>query len=638
MTSNYEYYDVKIELIKRSKSQEKIIEVARNDPNWHVRQFAVTYIDDEDALKDILVSDPISSVSITAMERIDDADFLVDTCLNNPFSHIRLATLNRIIDESLLLREDLAKLLDEVALSDPNDFIVKLAIENNDSTSREVLITIAKSLRDEEIRRIAVSNLTDEEVLADFAVNDSSVFIRREAILNPNLSNPDVLSEAVRSDGDEFNRYWACQKIEDRAYLLNLVFDRSFYHRLDDLSLNSALDCQNYFKHIYNKSDDEYRCLVSINFIWDKLFLNDIVLNGPSDRIRIEAMKNKRFSNQGILKDLISTEDNPEILFLAISKLKDEDVLINYVKAHMNGDKATLKAISKISDVEFLRELSKHPNPEIRLHAVRSFSNDFRDDYNSVLREIALTDENYEVCLEAAKIITDSYDLIDIATKSQDKKTRITALARIPASRLLDNFLFVHHPVMESLEDTRLRVGLRHLALDEGDDDIRCLAISRLNDKKILDHIISLENDDSPIAQKRLDTLFEDIKRIDNELSLKDLISSDDSDVSYVAQKTLDDRANSQKHINRINEITDVEELKRIINEDFNYYVRCEAEGKLENLLFNIRLDEIGKKENQDKLKSIVMDETFPLEVRNKAFSKITDSKFKEDYYAQGDR
>ena len=228
--------------------------------------------------------------------------------------------------------------------------------------------------------------------------------------------------------------------------------------------------------------------------------------------------------------------------------------------------------------------------------------------------------------------------MIDIATKSRDKKTRIMALARIPASRLLDNFLFVHHPVMESLEDMKLRVGLRHLALDEMDDDIRRLAISRLNDKKILDHIISLENDDSPIAQKRLDTLFEDIKRIDNELSLKDLISSDDSDVSYVAQKTLDDRANSQKHINRINEITDVEELKRIINEDFNYYVRCEAEGKLENLLFNIRLDEIGKKENQDKLKSIVMDETFPLEVRNKAFSKITDSKFKEDYYAQGDR
>ncbi|WP_303739076.1 hypothetical protein, partial [Methanobrevibacter thaueri] len=155
---------------------------------------------------------------------------------------------------------------------------------------------------------------------------------------------------------------------------------------------------------------------------------------------------------------------------------------------------------------------------------------------------------------------------------------------------------------------------------------------SKLDDKGILDRIACLENDDSIVAKNRLNTLFEDIKRIDNERLLKKLISSGDSDVSYIAQKTFDDLINSQKHIDEISRISDVEKLKSIINDDFNYYVRCEAEGKLEKLLFNIRLDEINDKENQDRLMEIVNDDTFPLEIRNKALSKVNEEEFKQQY------
>ena len=633
--ASYEQYDIKNEIIKHSNNQEKIIDIAQNDSNWHVRQFAVSYIKNEEVLKDILVNDSIQSVSIKAMERINDIDFLVDTCLNNPFSHIRLATLNRIIDESLLSMSDLADLLDNVALNDPNDFIVKIALENTDSYNPETLMIIAKSMRDEEIRKIAVSKITDGKVLADFALNDSSVFIRRESILNPNLCDLEVLADVIKNDDDEFNRYWACEKIDDRDYLLKLILDKSFYHRLDDLSPNPKLNCPEYFKRIFENSDEEYPRIVCTNIIRDKLFLDNIVLNESSDKIRLEAIKNRSFSNQDILKDLIFAEDNQDILFHAISKIKDKKVLARYIKTNLNDNAATLQAILNIDDVELLKELSKHQNPKIRLHAVRSLSNNLNEGHDSFLGDIALFDENDEICLEAAKAITDSYVLADVADKSSYRDVRLAALNKIPASKLLDNFLFARRLKIESIDDTKFRVTLRHLALDEKDDDIRRLAISKLNDKKILDQIISLRNDDSRIAQKRLNTLFEDIKRIDNELLLKNLISSDDSDVSYIAQKTLDDMINSQKHIDEINEISDIEELKRIINEDFNYYVRCEAEGKLENLLFNIRLDEIDKKENQDKLKDIVEDESFPLEIRNEAFLKITDEKFKEDYYME---
>ena len=295
----------------------------------------------------------------------------------------------------------------------------------------------------------------------------------------------------------------------------------------------------------------------------------------------------------------------------------------------MNDDKATLQAILKVNDVELLNGLSRHSNPKIRLYAVKSFTNNFKDEYNPILKDIALTDENKNICLEATGAITNPYDLMEIADKNDDCDIRALALNLIPASRLLDGFLFVHNSNRQSLN---FKKKLKSLALNEKDDEIRHIAISKLDDKETLDNIASLENDDSEFAKRRLNSLFEDIKRIDNELLLKKLISSKDSDVSYIAQKTFDDWINSQKHIDEISRISDIEKLKSIINDDFNYYVRCEAEGRLERLLFNIRLDEINEKSNQEKLIDIVKDDTFPLEIRNKALSRVNDLKFKESY------
>ena len=106
----------------------------------------------------------------------------------------------------------------------------------------------------------------------------------------------------IRNDDDGFNRHWACEKINDKDYLVKLIFNKSFYHRLDDLSLNSNLNCEEYFKEIYENSDDEYSCLVAAYLIQDEVYLANIVLNDSNDKIRLHAIKNKHFSNQEILK------------------------------------------------------------------------------------------------------------------------------------------------------------------------------------------------------------------------------------------------------------------------------------------------------------------------------------------------
>ena len=622
-----------IELIRRSDNMEKIIEMAKDDPDWQVRQFAVCRVEDDEVLKDIFMNDDVPAVRTAAMERIGDIDFLVDNCLNNPFSYIRLAILNRISDESLLEDNQFNSLLKQVILNDPDDFIAKAAIENRKLDNQEILIDIAKSKRDISLRCAAISRFTDEGILIDYALYGSDALIRRAAISNINLSNNNVLGIIIKRESDEFNRRGACEKITDESYLRDLIFDRSCYPFLDVFSGNYRMPSDDYFMDVYENDADEYRRQVAVKFIADASYLVDIVLNETNDKIRFEAIKNRNFTNRKIINDLLSSETDEEVLCVLISKVSFEEALIEYVKSNPDDGKATLEAISKISDVEFLDELSGSANPKIRQQTVKSISNKpDRSRFRHILKRIALTDENREIALESVKAMQNNKDLIDVASDCGDRQIRLAALENMKAGRLLDEFLFTSRgPVRNSLEDLFYDSKLNHLALDDDDGEIRKAAISKLTSKQILDRIISLDNEDSAFARERLNTLFEDIKRIDRKPLLEILISSEDSDVSFIAQQTRDDLSQWKDRIKMVNEIEDIDKLKDIAENDFNYYVRCEAEGKIENILFNIRLDEINSPNNQEKLKDIAMDNTFSAEIRRKALSKINDKSFLTD-------
>ena len=389
-----------------------------------------------------------------------------------------------------------------------------------------------------------------------------------------------------------------------------------------------------YFMDVYENDADEYRRQVAVKFIADASYLVDIVLNETNDKIRFEAIKNRNFTNRKIINDLLSSETDDEVLSVLISKVSFEETLIEYVKSNPEDGKATLEAILKINDVEFLDELSGSVNPKIRQQTVKSISNKSdRSRFRHILKRIALTDENREIALESVKAMQNNKDLIDVASDCGDRQIRLAALENMKAGRLLDEFLFTSRgPVRNSLEDLFYDSKLNHLALDDDDGEVRKAAISKLTSKQILDRIISLDNEDSAFARERLNTLFEDIKRIDRKSLLEILISSEDSDVSFMAQETLDDLSQWKDRIKMVNEIEDIDKLKDIAENDFNYYVRCEAEGKIENILFNVRLDEINSPNNQERLKDIAMDNTFSAGIRKKALSKVSDESFLNDF------
>ena len=613
--------NVKIELIKRSYNQEKIIDIAQNDLNWHVRLAAVENIDDENILKDIANNDLTSAVAIKAMENINDKEFLSDICLNHPDSYLRLATINRICDESILSKKELPLLLEEMLLNDPDSYILKNVCENPNLTNQNVLIKVSKSGSDETLKRQAIKKIADEEILTDFALNDSNEYIRREAILNPNLKNLDVLYKIIKSDSDEFNRIMAIYKIPDTESLLEIIYKKPLHHRLAEIAQNTNFSLNDYFTDIFETEKDEYKRQVAINFITDSDILENAVLNECNDEIRADAIKNKSFKNQEILDELILNESNPKVLFEIVSKIQNQELLNRYVEDHLDYNEVIVKAISRLHNMVLLEKLASHPQYRIRFEAVKKISKLKNQD--ELLRDIALIETCEEICVVAVGSMNIRNDLIEVADKRREKNIRIKALNQIKPKRLLDNF--TGSIIRNSLADLPFEFALEKMALNDSDDDIRKLATSKLNDERILYEISSGDDVNSIDAQIRLDSLFEEIKRIDNDLILKQLADCNDTKVSSMAKDRMDDLKTWKSRIAEINEINDINTLKDISQNDFNYLVRSEAEGKLEKILFHIRLDEIGNESNQEKLKAIVNDEGFSQEIRRKAILKIND-------------
>lgn len=616
--------NVRIEHAKKSYNQEKIIDTAKNDVDWHVRLAAVENIDNENALKDIVSAELISAVTIKAMERINDEEFLQDICLNHPDSYLRLATINRICDESILPKQKLSLLLEEMLLNDPDSYILKNVCENPNLTNQDVLIRVSKSHRDETLKRQAIRKITDEEILADFALNDSNEYTRREAISNPNLKDLDILYEIIRFDSDEFNRIMAIYKIPDAESLVKIIYKKPIHHRLVEIAQNISFSLNNYFLKILETETDEYRRQVAVNFITDSDILENIVLNGVNDEIRADAIKNRSFKNQRILDDLILDESNPKVLFQIVSRIQNQELLSRFIEDRLDYNDVIVKAISRLHDNDLLESLAIHPDLRIRLEAVKKISKLKNQD--ELLRDIALTEISEDISIVAVGAMNVRNALIEVADRRREKNIRIKALNQINPKRLLDNF--TGSIIRNSLADLPFELALKNMALNDSDEDIRKLATSKLNDELTLYEISSGGDVNSIDAQIRLNSLFEDIKRIDNDFILKQLVDCNDSNVSSIARNRLDDLKTWKSRIAEINEINDINTLKDISQNDFNSLVRSEAEGKLEKILFHIRLDEIGNESNQKKLKAIVNDEGFSHEIRKKAISKITDDKF----------
>ena len=604
-------------------TQEDLIDIAKNDPDWKARRNAVLEISDDDALKNVFRNDSVVMVKIAALGNIEDTDFLCDECLNNPQGHIRHAILNRILDENLLCGDELNSLLTHLTLNDPELIVSQIACRNLSDENQEVFVRVANINRDETIRCEAVSKIRDEVILMHFAINDENRFVRLEAIQNPNLKDIDTFTFAIIDDEDKFNRFMALSRILDADALFDIIFYEPLHPRLAEISQSITFSLDEYFMRQLENCDDDYHKIVAVNFLQNRHHLENIIKNTDNEMIIADAIKNRHFKNQKILHELIKTDSHPEVILAVADKIDDESLIIDYVKNHLDSD-VSRHLIFKITDLDFLRHLLQYENLDISNCAARRLI-----EQGYYLFEIAVNYPLKDIRLEAIGKISSKYDLVLIALKTEDRDIAIAALNAMVADKLIKRYMPSRSIITDSLDEIIFRSKLDDLVADE-DREIQKLAISKLNRKEKLDEIIYNEKDSELVdaARMRLDTLWQDLKLIDDEDVLCVIAEKGDYDIKSRVKIQIEDLNTWRDRISKINDITDINQLKDIANNDYNYYVRCEAEGKLENLIFNIRLDEIGLTKNQEKFKSIACDETYPSEIRKKAFLNINDVKF----------
>ena len=331
------------------------------------------------------------------------------------------------------------------------------------------------------------------------------------------------------------------------------------------------------------------------------------------------------FKNQRILRDLFKYDAHPDVILAAADKIDDETLIIDYVKGHFSDIDLISKLIFKIKDIDFLRQLLENEDSQISQSAARQLVK-----LKYCLLDISMNYPVKEIRLEAIGQITDKHELVMIAHEADDRDIAIAALNNMVGDKLIRRYLPSRSIITDSFNEIAFRSQLDDLALSK-DKEIQLLAISKLNRKEKLDIIIETEKDCELIdaAKKRLNTLWEDIKLIDDENVLNVIADKGDEDIKAAVRAQIEDLMTWRDRISKINDITDINQLKYIANNDYNYYVRCEAEGKLENLLFNVRLDEIKFPQNQEKFKSIALDDTFPSQIRKRAFSNVCDENFK---------
>lgn len=606
-------------------TQEELIDIARNDSDWNVRASAVERICDENVLKDVFRNDSVVMVKIRAVSNINDLYFLTDECRNNPQGHIRYAILNRILDEGLLEGKDLDLLLVHLTLNDPEVAVSETACRNLGCDNQDVFVNVARSARDEAIRCQAASKITDEDVLKDLALNDESRFVRLEAIQNPNMADIDTLTFAIIDDDDKFNRFSAISKIVDADELTNIIYYMPLYPRLAEISESITFSLDDFFMKDLEYALFDYPFVVAANFIQDKSILESFIKDGKyNETIIAETIKNRNFKNQKILHDLIKDDVHPKVILAVADKIDDENPVIEYMNEHLDDTELACKLIFKIRDRDFLYGLIDNENPEIRDCAARRLIG-----LKYHLFNIAMKYPINEIRIEAIGKITNKYDLVMIAHNADDRDIAVAALNSLVADKLISKYLPHRSIITDSLNEISFRIQLDDLILSE-DMEIRKLAISKLNVKEKLDEIIASNEDGELVgaAKARLDTLWQDIRMVSDEDVLRVIADKGDDDIKSAVEAQIEDLKTWRIRISKINDITDIDELKDIANNDYNYYVRCEAEGKLENLLFDVRLDEIGLPENQEKFRQIAIDETYPSEIRKKACSKITDENF----------
>jgi len=181
--------------VDKIKNPTLLTDIAFNATLVEVRKYSLKYIYDEKVLVELAIKEKF--LLKTVVNKVHTKSSFVTLAMNLP-NDIKYDSglLNSII-QNINSDKDLLNISKSAKNSEIRAFATKkLPSINNEDT----FIEIAKNDPDSSVREESVKKITDEKVLADLALNDSSWDVRPRAVENKYLNDIDVLRKVAKSD------------------------------------------------------------------------------------------------------------------------------------------------------------------------------------------------------------------------------------------------------------------------------------------------------------------------------------------------------------------------------------------------------------------------------------------------------
>ncbi|WP_405275159.1 BspA family leucine-rich repeat surface protein [Methanobrevibacter sp.] len=268
-------------------------------------------------------------------------------------------------------------------------------------------------------------NQTDEDVLANLALNGPHWTIRKEAVKNPNLCNPSVFEKVLLREKDDYVCFYAYRKLRyfnpDSKLLIEPIEVRrcSDEGKLIDIIKNSIYKAPAIAGGKRIRLCTVYPYLVCPDRRWevryeaanspilaDEGLLTDIALNDYDLRVRCGAINNPNLNNEELFSYLALNDCKYSVRYDAAKYIKNEDVLKQIIE---NDSKSSVRVSAiynpNLQDRSFLEKLALDDyDYNVRIAALLKIEDEevlknifFNDGHGSVKKAVCecISDESF---------------------------------------------------------------------------------------------------------------------------------------------------------------------------------------------------------------------------------------------------
>lgn len=358
---------------------------------------------------------------------------------------------------------------------------------------------------DRNVRKQAVQELTDENILTEIAYNDESGSVRHEAVKK--ITNQKVLIDILKTDRDKWVCFGAVEKITD----ITVLSDVAENHFDDDVRLKAAIKSNNEkvlmelllkYEDVTYTMKEEY--LDALKLITDEDKITKIANQARNKRLRIESIN--RITNQDTLMDIAVYDKDSKIREKATQKIEDKELLSEKIKEKERIEKEREKyynvdlaknneyhynrenAIKKINDEEQLEDIALNGN----YHDARYWAASKIIDEKRLINIVKNSDDEW-VRKKVVTGITDQEVLKDVLENDEDKDVRWEALKKVNqeevSAETIMNLLSMFEDkrkIIEYVEDEKI---LCELGKTEDDWFTAAYIASNINDEEVLEYM-----------------------------------------------------------------------------------------------------------------------------------------------------